>query len=68
MDGIVSKQKIYRAVYAVMMPLYPLLKRLFPKVVTTTREIGLAMLKAAKQGAPKKRLDSADIHEISGLN
>jgi uncharacterized protein YbjT (DUF2867 family) len=65
LDGIVSNQKIYRLVYAVMAPLFPLWKRLFPKFVTTTRQIGLAMILVAKQGAPKKILATADINQIA---
>jgi hypothetical protein len=40
----------------------PLLYRLFPQYVTTTEEIGRAMLKAAKVGAPKAILETADIN------
>ena len=64
LDGIVSKQKLYRAIYAVAAPLYPFLKLLFPRFVTNTRQIGLAMILVAKQGAPKKILATADINRI----
>jgi hypothetical protein len=43
-------------------PLMPLLYRLFPQYVTTTEQIGRAMLKAAKVGAPKAILETADIN------
>jgi hypothetical protein len=65
LDGIVSKQKVYRAIYAVMAPLYPLWKLLFPKMITTTRQVGLAMIQAAKSGAPKKILTTLDINELA---
>jgi uncharacterized protein YbjT (DUF2867 family) len=65
LDGIVSKQKLYRLVYMVTTPLYPLLKRLFPKMVTNTRQIGLAMIQVAKQGTTKKILINADINELA---
>jgi uncharacterized protein YbjT (DUF2867 family) len=65
LDGIVSKQKLYRVIYAVVSPLYPLFKRLFPKMVTNTRQIGLAMIQVAKQGTAKKILTNADINELA---
>lgn len=64
MHGIVSRTKMYRVFYAIMKPLYPLLKRLFPKYVTTTEQLGLAMIQVARQGAPKPVLENADINNI----
>jgi len=62
MDGIVSKTTSYRVMYAVMSPLYPLLKRVAPKLVTSTRQIGRAMVNVTKRGYPKQVLDSTDIN------
>jgi uncharacterized protein YbjT (DUF2867 family) len=59
--GIVSKTKAYRVLYAVFGPLFPLLRTLFPRFVTTTEDVGRAMLEVAKHGAPKRVLESADI-------
>lgn len=59
--GIVSRTRIYRVLYAVMGPLYPLWKTLIPKYVTTTEQLGLAMIHVAKHGAPKRILENADI-------
>lgn len=64
LDGIKSKTKLYRIFYAVMGPLLPLLKAAFPKYVTTTAQVGRAIIKAAKQGAPKPVLENADINEV----
>lgn len=64
MHGIVSKTKWYRVLYAVLGKLYPVWKVLFPKYVTTTEIVGRAMLKVAKQGAPKSVLESQDINSI----
>jgi len=52
MHGVTSKTKLYRVGYTVMGPLYPLLKRLIPKYVTTTEQVGRTMLEVAKSGAP----------------
>ncbi|MFL5320282.1 MAG: NAD(P)H-binding protein [Myxococcaceae bacterium] len=65
MHGIKSKTALYRAVYAVGAPLYPVLKTLFPKAVTTTEQVGRAMIKVAKDGAPKKLLENVDINELA---
>jgi uncharacterized protein YbjT (DUF2867 family) len=64
LHGIKSRTMLYRVPYAVLGPLLPLLKRLFPKYVTTTEKLGRAMLIAAKRGAPKPILENSDINEL----
>lgn len=64
MHGIRSKTKLYNFVYALTKPVLPLLKRLFPKYVTTTQQIGIAMLKIARQGTPKPVLENDDINHV----
>jgi hypothetical protein len=56
-----SKTKVYQAFYTVLGPLLPVLNRPLPNSVTTT-EVGRAILKVAKQGAPKQVLDNQDIN------
>jgi uncharacterized protein YbjT (DUF2867 family) len=62
MDGIVSKTPSYRWMYAVTSPLYPLLKRLAPRQVTSTRQVGVAMVRVARDGFPKEILENDDIN------
>lgn len=64
LHGVRTKTKWYGAVYAMMGPLYPVWKLLFPKYVTTTECVGRAMLNVAKQGAPKSVLENQDINSI----
>jgi uncharacterized protein YbjT (DUF2867 family) len=64
MHGATSKTTAYRIFYVLTTPLLPLLVRLFPRHVTTTEQIGRAMLTAAKKGAPKQLLESKDINEL----
>jgi uncharacterized protein YbjT (DUF2867 family) len=64
LPGIRSKTKLYRAFYAILGPVYPLVRMLFPKYVTTSEQVGRAMIKAAKQGAPKSVLENWDINSI----
>jgi len=62
--GIRTKTKWYGVLYAIVGPLYPVWKLLFPKYVTTTECVGRAMLNVAKRGAPKSVLESQDINSV----
>lgn len=64
LHGIKSKTKSYRILYTLMEPLMPILRSIFPKSITTTEELGLAMLKVAKSGYPKAVLESEDIAAV----
>jgi uncharacterized protein YbjT (DUF2867 family) len=64
--GIVSRTRLYRVLYAIVGPLYPVLKALFPRSVTTTEKVGRAMLEVARRGAPKAVLENADINALAG--
>ena len=61
LHGIKSKTAIYRVVYSILGPVTPLLRKIFPRQITTTEELGRAMLAVAKHGAPKEILEGADI-------
>ena len=63
MRGIKSKTALYNAFYAVLKPLYPLLKRM-PKYVTDNATIGRAMIKVSLNGFGKKVLESIDINSL----
>jgi hypothetical protein len=45
-------------------PLLPVLKKIFPKYLTTTEQMGRAMLKVARDGAPKRVLETRDINML----
>ena len=62
LDGIKSKTKLYSALYSVVGGLYPLLRAVFPKYVTTTEQVARAMICVAKRGAPKRLLENDDIN------
>jgi len=61
LDGIKSRTRVYQLAYALMRPILPWMHRRWPNQITTTRKLGRAMLKAAKQGAPKRILEPPDI-------
>jgi hypothetical protein len=65
LHGVQSKTKLYRFFYTLLGPLLPMLNGRFPKNVTSTEQIGLAMLKVASDGSPKRVLESSDINEIA---
>jgi hypothetical protein len=66
MHGITSRTRSYRIIYAIVGPLYPLLKALIPSQVTTTEKVGKAMLQVARRGAPKPVLETRDINALAG--
>jgi hypothetical protein len=51
--------------YRIFAPLYPLLRFMFPKMVTNTEEVGRAMLNAVLYGADKQTLENSDIIELA---
>ena len=64
MHGIKSRTKLYRLLYAIAAPLFPLLNALFPKYVTTTEQVGRAMLAVAKRGHPDTIVENEAIREL----
>ena len=46
------------------MPLLPILRWAVPGQMLTTEQIGRAMLKVARTGAPKRVLESRDINAL----
>jgi uncharacterized protein YbjT (DUF2867 family) len=64
LHGVQSKTRLYRLFYVLLAPLHPLLKGRFPKYVTTTEQIGVAMLKVTKHGWPTRVLETSDINQV----
>ncbi len=63
--GIVSKTKSYRVLYAIVSPISPLLRWLFPRAIATTETMGRALLEAARHGAPAKIIGGREIEELA---
>lgn len=63
--GVKSKTKLYSIMYVIFGSLYPVWKRLFPKIVSTSEEIGLAMVHAVLHGYEKETMESIDIVELA---
>jgi len=64
--GVVSKTALYRVLYRVIGPAYPLLKRLLPNAVTSSDAIGRAMLLVAGSGGGTRVLGSRQINALAG--
>jgi uncharacterized protein YbjT (DUF2867 family) len=63
-DGVKSSVTSYRVMYALLGPLFPLLRK-FRKYVTSTREVGQAMLNAVRFRPEGQVLENVDICELA---
>ena len=63
--GIRSQTRWYQALYDAVGPFYPIVRRLFPKYVTTTTNIGRAMIHVAVSGSSRHILSSGDINQLA---
>jgi uncharacterized protein YbjT (DUF2867 family) len=65
LHGARSRTIAYRVGYILTRPVLPILRRLFPRYILTTEEIGRAMIQVARHGAPKKVLETWNIRECA---
>ena len=65
LHGEASKTPSYRRFYAVTTPVYRLLRPVLGRYLTTTEDIGQAMINAAERGADRNVLDSRDIRALA---
>ena len=63
LHGVRSKTAWVQALYVMTGPLLSFLHQVAPNYVTTTEELGRAMLSVAKRGYPKPILEMEDIHK-----
>jgi len=64
LHGIRSKTAWVQAIYVGAAPLLSLLNRVAPTYMTTTEQVGRAMIKVARDGFPKPVLESEDINRL----
>ena len=62
LHGVRSRTAWVQAIYVVASPLLTWLDRVAPKYMTTTEQLGRAMIKVAREGYPKPVLESEDIN------
>ncbi|MBT2303784.1 NAD-dependent epimerase/dehydratase family protein [Variovorax paradoxus] len=64
MHGVRSKVALYRWIYMLASPFFGLLRRLAPRHVTTSEQVGRAMLVVARRGAPTPLVETVDINAL----
>lgn len=65
LHGIRSATRWYNAMYFGLRPLYPILSRVAPTMITTTERLGRAMLTVARRGYSAPILEMADINRLA---
>ena len=64
LHGVKSKTAWVQAIYVATAPLLTLLNRVAPKYVTTSEQVGRAMIEVARDGYPRPVLESEDINRL----
>jgi uncharacterized protein YbjT (DUF2867 family) len=64
LNGIRSKTRLYDLGYTLTRPFLRPLGAVFPQMITTTQQVGRAMLRVAHSGAPKSILEITDINAL----
>ncbi|WP_431206307.1 NAD-dependent epimerase/dehydratase family protein [Bradyrhizobium betae] len=64
LHGIRSKTAWVQAVYTATWPLWSVLRRISPRLVTSTEQMGRAMIHVARAGFPRKVLEMEDINSL----
>jgi uncharacterized protein YbjT (DUF2867 family) len=64
LHGVKSRTAWVQAIYVVASPLLTWLNRVAPKYMTTSEQVGRAMIKVARDGYPKPVLESEDINRV----
>jgi uncharacterized protein YbjT (DUF2867 family) len=65
MQGVRSRTALYRALYTVAAPLYPVIRRIAPTHVTTSVNLGKAMIRVGVEGYAKDVLENVDINSLA---
>jgi uncharacterized protein YbjT (DUF2867 family) len=64
LHGVRSKTPLYQGLYVALKPVLGLWQHFFPDHITTTEQMGKAMIHAAREGAPKPLLETRDINRL----
>jgi uncharacterized protein YbjT (DUF2867 family) len=62
LHGVRSKTRWVQTMYTLASPLVPAWRALFPNTITTTEQVGLAMLRVVRDGYPSPILETRDIN------
>ncbi|RYY98591.1 MAG: epimerase, partial [Comamonadaceae bacterium] len=64
LHGVRSKTPLYSAIYVLLAPVLGLWRMLSPNGITTSEQVGRAMLAVARRGAPSPIVEMADINAL----
>jgi uncharacterized protein YbjT (DUF2867 family) len=64
LKGVRSKTPLYQTFYSILGPLLPVLRRAFPRHVTTTVIVGRAFIEVVTKGYPRRVLEMEDINAL----
>ena len=62
MKGVRSKTALYQVFYSALTPVIPLFRHLLPRSMTTSENVGRAMIRVAEHGFTKSVLENPDIN------
>ncbi|MFE9455132.1 epimerase [Streptomyces sp. NPDC006739] len=65
LPGTKAKARVHVLLYRALSPLYPVLRRIAPRYVTTSVHLGQAMIHIARCGGRRRILATADINEAA---
>lgn len=65
MKGVRASSRVYRWFYNVMAPFYPLIRLVAPRFVSTTVNVGRAMIAVAANGYEKRHVENDDINRLA---
>ncbi|GAA4974049.1 epimerase [Yinghuangia aomiensis] len=68
LPGTTAKTKVYTLLYRALTPLAPVLRRIAPRHITSSTDIGRAMIQTLRAGAPHRTLSSADINAMAAVS
>lgn len=63
--GVETKVFLYKMLYVILTPLFPILDKLFPQNITTTSRVGKAMISVVNKGYSNVHLENKDINILS---
>jgi len=65
MHGVTSKTPLYRALYSVVAPLFPLFRGLASNQISTSEQVGRAMLEVVRERGPSRVLEIPEINALA---
>lgn len=63
--GVRPKATLTKVAYAIGWPLFPILRAISPRLLTTTEAVGKAMIKLALEGSDRRYFENRDINALA---